>query len=678
VLTNLIQPETAASTANPSGFSFASAGQAASSFASTLQSAAKNDLPAPLGLHAEATAIAGQVKTPEKDQGTNTKVPAARHVTPEQPPAATTDTPPSAVTLVNVPLALPPDAARSIAAPVSIQPTDVGSPSDDPRGLVAGARPSTQDDLSGLTSEFQKDTLRHDPGPVPSSSLASAKRGVTLSAGVARSVFASSEIAALNRTDGDNVVGQEFVGTAEQTAALTPAQAVSAPNSARLQTPNPTSIAASPAGNAGPSAAEIKAPSGNVDLDSIVGAPIQSAMPLQATNSATAIANAPSAVDQAAADSQSQSGNLNISQTPTANVVATLPHPANALGPSDASTPGAKSAADKVDLRPLPLTLALPDTLTPTSTRANSPPNASVGARQPAPDNKTQSNNGPGVESLDAAIPSSTLSSLSLSAELSKPNSLHAGTAIRTAAGTPSTTNGVSQTPAERVPASEEHPASKPSDALSTPSTANAQPALPDANSIVTAAQPNGGQFGSAVVGANILAPAVSGANQESTTRNTTASTAEPAAACAAPVPTPAVGTVEVARLIAGAAQSEMHIGLRTQAFGTVDVHTVVRDSQVGVTVGSERGDLRTLLGPEVSGLQSAFRQQDLRFDNIRFLETNSGTTAGFSGGADSQSRSSNQQHSSAAEVFSIHSPPEEATETDVSAGSRTGLNVHA
>jgi hypothetical protein len=130
--------------------------------------------------------------------------------------------------------------------------------------------------------------------------------------------------------------------------------------------------------------------------------------------------------------------------------------------------------------------------------------------------------------------------------------------------------------------------------------------------------------------------------------------------------------------MVAGVAQSEMHIGLRTQAFGSVEVHTVVRDSQVGLTVGSERGDLRTFLATEVSGLQTTFRQHDLRFDNIRFLETAAGTTAGFSGGADSQPRSSTQQHSSAAGLFSIHGPPENPTEVDISTGLRTRLNVHA
>lgn len=140
----------------------------------------------------------------------------------------------------------------------------------------------------------------------------------------------------------------------------------------------------------------------------------------------------------------------------------------------------------------------------------------------------------------------------------------------------------------------------------------------------------------------------------------------------------PQVGPVEAARLVTSVAQSEMHIGLRTQAFGSVEVHTVVRDSQVGLSVGSERGDLRSYLTTEVSGLQTAFRQQDLRFDNIRFLESSTGTSAGFSGGSNSQPHSSNQQQSPAAGFLSIHGPPEDVKDPELGASLTSRLNVHA
>jgi hypothetical protein len=190
----------------------------------------------------------------------------------------------------------------------------------------------------------------------------------------------------------------------------------------------------------------------------------------------------------------------------------------------------------------------------------------------------------------------------------------------------------------------------------------------------------NGGDPSSAAAAsASLSAQGSPAANQDSGSRSAGLPAAQIQSAVLSPPTTiPTTSPVETARLVAGVAQSEMHIGLHTEAFGSVEVHTLVRDSQVGLTVGSERGDLRSFLAPEVSGLQTAFRQQDLRFDNIRFLETSSGTTAGFSGGSDSQPRSSSQQHSSSVGVFSIHSPPEDPADLDGGAGFRTRLNVHA
>jgi hypothetical protein len=92
--------------------------------------------------------------------------------------------------------------------------------------------------------------------------------------------------------------------------------------------------------------------------------------------------------------------------------------------------------------------------------------------------------------------------------------------------------------------------------------------------------------------------------------------------------------------MVNGLAGSEMHIGMRTQAFGNVDVHTVIRDAQVGLTVGSEKGNLRSLMGPELPGLQNTLRQQELRFEGLGFSQNGAGSNAGASGGANQQSRS--------------------------------------
>jgi hypothetical protein len=113
-------------------------------------------------------------------------------------------------------------------------------------------------------------------------------------------------------------------------------------------------------------------------------------------------------------------------------------------------------------------------------------------------------------------------------------------------------------------------------------------------------------------------------------------------AAQADPTPTsPALlSNVQMARLTDHACQSEMQIDLRMTSFGNVQVHAVVRDSQVGLVVASERGDLQRLLAPEFSGLQAGFRQHDLQLESIRFVEGGAGLGAGLSGGSDSQSQS--------------------------------------
>jgi hypothetical protein len=307
-------------------------------------------------------------------------------------------------------------------------------------------------------------------------------------------------------------------------------------------------------------------------------------------------------------------------------------------------------------------------------------PSAAPGANPSISDSKPQSGNGLNHQSLDALPSSSVGSIMSFSPDSSKPISLPVATATTAKETMHAADAHAKETPAVRVSSSQEHVPSKPSEPFANPSNANAQPASTAAVPASPAGQARGGdQPGNVAPTANVLAQVPTAANQDSGGRSAVAPAAERQSPSGSPPnPLPAIGTVEVARLVAGVAQSEMHIGLRTQAFGNVEVHTVVRDSQVGLTVGSERGDLRTLLATELSGLQTTFRQQDLRFDNIRFLETSAGTTAGFSGGTDSQGRSSAPQHSSATGLFSIHSPPEEPVELDIGAGLRARLNVHA
>ena len=81
----------------------------------------------------------------------------------------------------------------------------------------------------------------------------------------------------------------------------------------------------------------------------------------------------------------------------------------------------------------------------------------------------------------------------------------------------------------------------------------------------------------------------------------------------------PGAGSVQMAQMVNKAAQSEMRIGLNTSAFGSVEVRTVVHANEVGVLIGSEKGDLRSLLANELPGIANTLQQHDLRLNPVHF-----------------------------------------------------------
>lgn len=129
------------------------------------------------------------------------------------------------------------------------------------------------------------------------------------------------------------------------------------------------------------------------------------------------------------------------------------------------------------------------------------------------------------------------------------------------------------------------------------------------------------------------------------------------------------------ARFADSSGQSEMHIDLRSVAFGNVEVHTTVRESQIGLAVGSDRGDLHTFLTAEMPGLQAAFRQQEMRFDQIHFLGQGN-AASGFSGGAESHSGFSRQGRAPlpAGPAPAMHS----TNDPEIAVAPGAGLNIHA
>jgi len=82
-----------------------------------------------------------------------------------------------------------------------------------------------------------------------------------------------------------------------------------------------------------------------------------------------------------------------------------------------------------------------------------------------------------------------------------------------------------------------------------------------------------------------------------------------------------------------------MRIGLNTSAFGNVEVRTVVHANDVGVLIGSEKGDLRSLLANELPSIASTLQQHDLRLNQVHFHQGFAFSNNMTSGG-DSQPRS--------------------------------------
>jgi hypothetical protein len=134
---------------------------------------------------------------------------------------------------------------------------------------------------------------------------------------------------------------------------------------------------------------------------------------------------------------------------------------------------------------------------------------------------------------------------------------------------------------------------------------------------------------------------------------------------------------VHLAQIVDRVAQSEMRIGLATSEFGSVEVRTVVHANDVGILIGSEKGDLRSLLTPELPGIANTLQQQDLRLNQVNFHQ--GGALSGnSSSGGDSQARhfaSPNRALFPAVERGGFEAEPAPALAVSVTS---IGLNVLA
>ena len=84
-----------------------------------------------------------------------------------------------------------------------------------------------------------------------------------------------------------------------------------------------------------------------------------------------------------------------------------------------------------------------------------------------------------------------------------------------------------------------------------------------------------------------------------------------------------------------------MHIGIRTSAFGSVEIHTSVQQNQVGLEVHGERG-LAHWFGPEVPALESGLKghRLDLAVVDLNPARSSVQTATGFQQGQPRQERS--------------------------------------
>jgi len=147
-------------------------------------------------------------------------------------------------------------------------------------------------------------------------------------------------------------------------------------------------------------------------------------------------------------------------------------------------------------------------------------------------------------------------------------------------------------------------------------------------------------------------------------------------AAVLAPAPP---GPVQVAQMVSRVGQAEMRIGMNTSAFGSVEVHTVVHASDVGLTIGSEKGDLRGLLNNEMPALSNVLQQQNLKLTNINFMQ-GFGFSNHASGGGDSQQRAFTPTPQASASFGSSDLPEDDSLEARLTqmSGAGSGLSILA
>jgi hypothetical protein len=95
-----------------------------------------------------------------------------------------------------------------------------------------------------------------------------------------------------------------------------------------------------------------------------------------------------------------------------------------------------------------------------------------------------------------------------------------------------------------------------------------------------------------------------------------------------------------------------MQVRLRTEALGPIDVHTVVKGSDIGASIRVEGRDTQVMMANEISRLEQALSERSLRVQRLDVLQGSvSGGQSGETGpgnyhGNPSQPRPGSASHS--------------------------------
>jgi hypothetical protein len=132
----------------------------------------------------------------------------------------------------------------------------------------------------------------------------------------------------------------------------------------------------------------------------------------------------------------------------------------------------------------------------------------------------------------------------------------------------------------------------------------------------------------------------------------------------------------------AAAQMAQMHVGVRTEAFGAVEIHTVVQQSQVGITVHADR-DIAHWFSSEIPGLESGLNKNHLNLTAVDFDSGGSGvqTATSFQHGQPQQHFSETPGSQSAAlpdRDTASESAPADIFPSDLSVGpAKTRVSIH-